>query len=758
MIKYRILSLLAAAALSTTLSSKVSAQTAQKLVPLTQYVDPFIGSVGHGHVFVGANVPTGAVQLGPSQIMQSWDQFNGWDWCSGYNYISKEILGFSHTHLSGTGIGDLNDILVVPANGEVQLTPAKFNHMESGYGSYFSKESEVCKPGYYSAYLDKYKVKAELTATERVGFHHYHYDKTDNSHLLIDLDFTMLWDKTVASSFKQLNDSTFIGYRYSTGWSKDERVFFAMVLSVPVTKIALYNGIHPETGKEVTGTGVKAALFFDAVKNPDIKIKVGISPVSTENALANIHSEAPQWNFEKVKQAADLSWNKALNKVVFASDKATKTIFYTALYHSNFSPTLFNDHNGDYRGTDKKVYTHQKFNNYTTFSLWDTYRGLNPLLTIIEPLKVKDMVHSLLSIYQQQGKLPLWPLQGSETDCMVGYPSIPVITDAYLKGLIAPSDVEPAYEAIRNTAMMGQNGIQFVKKLSYIPADSMKVESVSWGLEYAVADWGIAKMAAKLGKKDDAIYFAKRARLYEQYYNPKEGHFAGRLANGDFKSPYDPLSAKPGGDFTEGNGWQYTWLAPQDPYGLIQLNGGDAAFAAKLNTFFTMSSELKEASNDITGLIGQYAQGDEPSHHIAYLYNFVGKPWRTAEVVREVMNKYYTTEKDGICGNEDAGQMSAWYVLSSMGFYSMNPMSGVYVIGSPVMDKATISVGSKKFSITVEHQSKKNIYIQKITLNGKPYPKSYIKHSDLVKGGNMVFYMGNTPSKTFGVSKADRPS
>jgi predicted alpha-1,2-mannosidase len=756
MIKNKILLLAAAIAVAWNISPiGAMAQKTGKLAALTKYVNPFIGSLGHGHVFVGANVPTGAVQLGPSQIMQDWDQYNGWDWCSGYNYISKEILGFSHTHLSGTGIGDLNDVLVVPANGDVQLTPAKYNDMASGYGSFFSKESEDCKPGYYTAYLDKYKVKAELTATERVGFHHYHYDKTDNAHLLLDLDFTMLWDKSVASSIKQLNDSTFVGYRYSTGWSKDQRIFFALVVSVPVSRFNLYNGIKPVTGKEVKGVGVKAALFFDAVKNPDVKVKVGISPVSTSNALANIKAEAPNWDFEEVKKAADHSWNKTLNKIVFEADKDTKTVFYTSLYHSYFSPTIFDDHNGDYRGTDKKVYTNQKFTNYTTFSLWDTYRALNPLLTIVEPLKVKDMVHSLLSIYQQQGKLPLWPLQGSETDCMIGYPAVPMITDAYFKGLIDPADVKLAYQAIRHTAMMEEKGIEYVKKLQYIPADKMK-ESVAWGLEYAIADWGISKMAAKLGKKADAVYFGKRAKLYEKYYNAEEGFFVGRLANGKFKTPFDPLYAKLN-DFCEGNGWQYTWLAPHDPYGLIKLKGGEQAFTRQLNTLFTMSSELKEASNDVTGLIGQYAQGDEPSHHIAYLYNYVGQPWRTAESVREVMNKYYTTEKDGICGNEDAGQMSAWYVLSAMGFYPENPMSGVYVIGSPVMDKATITVGTQKFTINVEHQGKKNIYVQKLSLNGKPYTKSYIKHSDLIKGGQMTFYMGDTPSKTFGVSKADRP-
>jgi len=757
MLKNRILYLvIVIAVMNTMLTSKSAAQSGKKLLPLTSFVDPFIGSKGHGHVFVGANVPTGAVQLGPSQIMREWDEFNGWDWCSGYNYISKEILGFSHTHLSGTGIGDLNDILIVPADGEVQLTPAKFDNMASGYGSFFSKDSETCKPGYYSVYLDKYKVKAQLTATERVGLHSYHYDKTDNAHLLLDLDFSMLWDRTVSSSITQINDTTFVGSRYSTGWSKDQRVFFAIVLSVPVSKAVLYNGTNSEPGKEVKGVGVKAALFFDAVKNPDIKVKVGISPVSTVNALANIAAEVPQWDFEKVKEAADHSWNKTLNKIVFEANKETKTVFYTSLYHSYFSPTIFNDHNGDYRGTDKKIYTKQKFTNYTTFSLWDTYRALNPLLTVIEPSKVKDLVHSLLVIYQQQGKLPMWPLQGSETECMIGYPAVPVITDAYLKGLIDPADINLAYTAITTTAMMEEKGVEYVKKLQYIPSDKVK-ESVAWGLEYAIADWGISKIAEKLGKKDDAVSFAKRAKLYEKYYDPQEKFFVGRLANGDFKRPFDPLYAKQN-DFCEGNGWQYNWLAPHDPYGLIKLNGGEPAFAAKLDTLFSMSSELKEASNDVTGLIGQYAQGDEPSHHIAYLYNYVGRPWRTAEVVREVMTKYYTTEKDGICGNEDAGQMSAWYVLSSMGFYSVNPMSGVYVIGSPVMDKATIDLGSKTFAITVENQSNKNIYVQKITLNGKPYTKSYIRHSDVIKGGSMVFYMGNTPSKTFGVNKADRPS
>lgn len=738
---------------------RVHAQLKDRLQPLTRFVDPFIGSKGHGHVFVGANVPSGAVQLGPSQIMQQWDQFNGWDWCSGYNYISKEILGFSHTHLSGTGIGDMNDILVVPANGKLQLTPAKFNDMESGYGSFFSKTTEVCKPGYYSVDLDKYQVKAELTASERVGFHRYHYGKTENAHLLLDLDFSMLWDKTMDTYITQINDHTIAGYRFSKGWADDQRVYFAMELSVPISRLELYLGKDQVKAKEVKGTGAKAAMFFDAVKHPDIEVKVGISPVSAENALANIRAEIPGWDFEKARQQAGHSWNKELNKIVYEADQASKTTFYTALYHAHFFPSIFNDHNGDYRGTDKKVYRNQKFTNYTTFSLWDSYRGLHPLLTITDPERVKDLVHSMLVINEQQGKLPVWPLQGNETNCMIGYPAIAVITDAYLKGLIPAADVETAYQAVKQTAMRKQDGVQFVQKISYIPADSMKVESVAWGLEYAIADWGISKMAAKLGKKEDAAYFAKRAKLYEQYFEPSKGFFVGRMADGSWRTPFDPVEAKHRqNDYCEGNGWQYAWLVPQDPYGLIRLHGGEKAFTAKLDTFFKMSSNLgQEVSPDISGMVGQYAQGNEPSHHIAYLFSYAGKPWRTAELVREVMTKYYTNDLDGICGNEDAGQMSAWYVLSSMGFYSVNPMSGVYVFGSPLMNKAVISSGNKKFTIVVENQSKANIYIQRIVLNGKPYNRSYIRHSDLVKGGKMVIYMGNQPSKTFGVKQVDRP-
>lgn len=742
-------------------TNPVAAQTAPKKTPVshTRFVSPFIGSEGHGHVFVGANVPFGGMQLGPTQIGQTWDKFNGWDWCSGYNYISKEILGFTHTHLSGTGIGDLNDVMLVPANGVLQLTPAPFNDMKSGYGSFFSKSTEKCSPGYYEVYLDKYKVKAQLTASERVGLHQYTYGKTENAHLLIDLGFHMNWDMPTQTSFAQLNDSTFTGYRFSTGWAKDQRLYFAIRLSVPASHVELFDSTSRVDGSRVLGKYAKAALFFDAAKYPVIKVKVGISPVSEKNALANVDAEMPGWDFNHYRNTADAKWNRALDKINFESDDSSKVIFYTSLYHSLFGTTIFNDNNGDYRGTDKKVYAHQPFTNYTTMSLWDTYRGWHPLMTIIEPEKVKDIVMSMLAIYRQQGYLPVWPLMGNETNCMVGYPAIAVITDAYLKKLLPASMIPLAYEAVRRTAMRDTLGLSFVKRLSYIPRDSLG-ESVAWGLEYAIADAGIARMAGQLGYKDDALYFSKRSALYKQYFDEENHFFVGKKANGQWRRPFDPVDAKhTESDYTEGNAWQYLWLVPQDVTGLMKLLGGAGPFRAKLDTFFSMSSDLGPGvPPDISGMVGQYAQGNEPSHHIAYLYNYVGQPWKTADHVREIMGRFYTTLPDGLCGNEDVGQMSAWYVLSALGFYSVDPTAGVYVFGTPMMQSASIQLPQNKtFTINVIGYGANNKYIQRMEWNGRPYGKSYFLHRDLAKGGVLKIYMGNTPSQTFGTAMQDYP-
>lgn len=732
---------------------------AQNITDKTQYVNPYIGSEGHGHVFVGANVPFGAVQLGPSQIMRTWDKFNGWDWCSGYNYISEEILGFTHTHLSGTGIGDLNDILILPATGKIQLNPMKFEQPASGYGSYFSKNKEIVRPGFYSVYLEKYGVAAELTSSERVGMHHYHFDKTDNAHILVDLKFGMGWDTPVETYLTKINDSTFTGYRFSQGWAKDQRLYFAIRTSTPITKTELFNDTIPVATTSLKSNAVKAILSFDAAQHRDVILKVGISPVSSDNALANIQMEIPNWDFTNIAAQAKEKWNLALNKIDIQATDSVKTIFYTALYHTHFAPSLFNDANGDYRGTDKKVYEKQPFQNYTTYSLWDTYRAQHPLLTITDPDKVNDLMQSLIAMAQQQGRLPMWPLQGNETYCMVGNPAATVLADAYLKGLMKKENIQPAYEAILHTAQLDSLGMKWVRKLQYIPADSME-ESVGWALEYAIADGAVARMAAKLEKKNDATYFKQRSLLFQKYYDRAVGFFNGRMGNGHFRRPFNPFSAKHREvDYVEGNAWQYLWLTPQAPHELIALLGGEKHFTQKLDSLFLLPSILEAgASPDIDGLIGQYAHGNEPSHHVTYLYAYVGQPWKTAEKIREITDKFYTTQPDGLTGNEDVGQMSAWYVLSALGFYSADPSSGKFIFGLPLIRQARIRTnGNTYFTIDVKNQVKGNNYIEQVLWNGHNYTKSYFSYADLMKGGKMIITLGSKPSPVFGVAAKDRP-
>lgn len=720
---------------------------------LSQYVDPIIGSAGHGHVFVGANVPFGAVQLGPTNI------FEGWDWCSGYNYSSNTIVGFTHTHLSGTGIGDLNDVLIMPATGAVQLNKGTKADTKQGYLSTFSHQNEVSKAGYYSVLLDKYKIKAELTATERVGFHRYTFPaKQQNPHVMLDLSDGVGWDSPVETYIKQVNSTTLVGYRYSTGWAKDQRLYFAIKLSQPLRSIALYDSTQVTAGIQGKGRKMKAVLNFNTITNRVLQLKVGISPVSYENALANITAEIPAWDFSKVVSAATAKWNKELNKIQIEGALETKKVFYTALYHTMIAPSIFDDANGDYRGTDKKVYHKPGFKNYTTFSLWDTYRAFHPLYTIIHSDKVSDVVNTFLAIYKQQGKLPVWHLMGNETNTMIGYPAVPIIADAYLKGF-RNYDTELAYEAVKQSAMQKSDGIDYIQQLKYIPADKVG-EAVAKGLEYAVADWCIARMAKAMHKEEDYIYFSKRAKLYAEYFDKGNHFMRGKLADGSWRTPFDPLASKHReDDYTEGNAWQYTWLVPQDPEGLIALFGGDAIFTKKLDSLFTMPPVKEEGSSpDISGLVGQYAQGNEPDHHTPYLYAYAGQPWKTANIVRQVTDSLYTSKPDGLCGNEDLGQMSSWYIFSAMGFYPVNPANGAYVFGSPLIDHALIQVaGNRKFEVKVVNNSKKNKYIQKIMLNGKPYTKAYILHTAIAAGGELTLYMGDQPSESWGVKMEDRP-
>ncbi|KQM78345.1 sugar hydrolase [Pedobacter sp. Leaf216] len=727
--------------------------TAQQKTKLTQYVDPLIGSAKHGHVFVGANVPFGAVQLGPNNI------FEGWDWCSGYNYISNTITGFAHTHLSGTGIGDLGDISIMPATGKIILEKGKTADDQQGYLSKFSHQNEVAKAGYYSVLLDRYQIKAELTATERVGFHQYTFKKSaENPHVIIDLIEGIGWDAPVSASLKQIDATTIVGHRNSKGWSNDQRLYFVIKLSQPIKNIALYDSTVVKSGSSLTGKKLKAIVTFNALNAEKLQIKVALSPVSAENAILNLKTELPGWDFASTVKNADAKWEKELSKVKIEASTTTKKVFYTALYHTMIAPSLFNDVNKDYLGTNKKVYRKANFNNLTTFSLWDTYRAANPLFTILHQDKVSDVVNTMLTIYKQQGKLPVWHLMGSETNTMVGYHAVPVIVDAYLKGYRG-FDVNLAYEAIKQSAMQKTDGIEYIQELKHIPADKVN-ESVGKALEYAIDDYCIAQMAKALNKTADYNYFSKRSKLYSLYFDPSVQFMRGKLANGTWRTPFDPFSSKHReDDYVEGNAWQYTWLVPQDVEGLIKLFGGDKPFINKLDSLFTLPLDLgTNGSPDISGLIGNYAQGNEPNHHITYLYTYAGQPWKTADLIRKIDHDFYSSKPDGLCGNEDVGQMSAWYIFTAMGFYPVNPANGAYVFGTPLVNDAVISLpGNKKFNIKVVGNSAGNKYIQKIVLNGKPYTKSYILHKAITAGGNMQIYMGNKPSATWGVKPEDRP-
>jgi len=714
---------------------------------LTAYVDPYIGSGGHGHVFVGANVPFGAVQLGPDNF------YKGWDWCSGYNYGDSVLIGFALTHLSGTGIGDLADVLIMPYTGKIQTDKGIETIPGSGYASHYSHKNERVKPGYYSVKLDASGIGVELTATERVGFHQYHFPTGKEAHVIIDLK-EGINDKSTDTYIKQVDKYTLEGYRFSKGWAKNQWLFFAIRSSLPIPKFSVYNDNKLLEGNSAKGTAIKGLISFDNAP-VDLKLKVGISPVSSENALANINAEIPDWDFQKVVRAADAKWNKELAKVLVETPVITnKRIFYTSLYHTMIDPAIFNDYNGDYRGADKKVYQKASFTNYSVFSLWDTYRADNPLYDIIQPKRVGDMINTMLAIYQQQGKLPIWHLMGNETGTMVGISSMQVIAEAYLKG-IKGFDPEKAFKAIKATAMSDSLGMMYVKNLQPIPTDK-QTRSVAKGLEYAIGDGSTALMAKKLGKTDDYKYFSKRAKNYKLYFDPSDQFFKGKLSDGSWTPGFDPLKSK-NNLYAEGNAWQYLWLVPQDVPGLISILGGEKAFNDRLNKFFTLKGE-EDGLADLTGLIGQYAHGNEPSHHIAYLYAYSGQQWKTAEKVRYILKDMYLGIPNGIIGNEDCGQMSAWYVFSSLGFYPVFPASEAYVIGSPLFDKATINLnGGRKFTVQTVNNGPKNIYIQSITLNGKGYQKAYIMHHDIMNGGLLKLVMGNKPNYNFGKLQTNRP-
>lgn len=711
--------LTAAVALATIFS--VSAQD------YTQYVNPFIGTGGHGHVFLGANVPFGNIQAGPTQKKQ------GWDWCSGYHYSDSTVIGFGQMHLSGTGIGDLGDVSLLPITNPSQRE-VKFSH-----------RAEYVRPGYYSVMLAS-GIRVELTATQRVAFHRYSFpaDAT-KGYIALNLAQGIGWDKMTSCKFKQESDKTITGFRMSEGWAKDQRVYFVAEFSEPVKL--------EENERDTIG------IFSVASTNQPLLVKVGISAVSVENARENLQQELPGWNFASIVAKANADWNRELSKIAIKTqDERAKRIFYTALYHTMIAPSVFSDVNGEYRGADGK--THKgDFTDYTTFSLWDTYRAAFPLMTLIQPEMQRDLAETMLHIFKQQGKLPVWHLMGNETDCMVGNPGIPVLVDIALKGFNV--DKKAVFEAVKASAMRDERGMGLLKKYGYIPCDlDPEKETVAKGLEYALADACIAKLAKQLGKTEDYKYFYKRSQSYRDFYFDKQTKFMrGVTSDHKFREPFDPFSTvHRQDDYTEGNAWQYVWLVPHDVHGLVAAFGGEKPFVSKLDSLFIVNGDMgAEASPDITGLIGQYAHGNEPSHHILYMYNYVGQPWKGADKIRYVLANLYHDDFDGLSGNEDVGQMSAWYILSSVGFYQVDPAGGRYVFGSPLFDEATLNVGNgKTFRVVAHNNSSENKYIQSAKLNGKPYTRSYIDFKDIVRGGTLEFVMGNKPSQ-FGVKPSDRP-
>ena len=733
-------SLLFVPVLSLCLASCGSSQKGQEMEDLTQFVDPRIGTGGHGHVFYGANVPYGFIQLGPTSIPQSWD------WVSGYHVSDSTVIGFPHTHLSGTGIGDLHDINVMPVVGEVTYSRGDASSYETGLWSYSDRSKEVVTPGYYRTHLSRYNVDVELTATKRVGFHKYTFLGNESPAIVFDMVNGGCWDKTTEAVIRVVNDSTVSGYRYSKGWADDQRVFFRAEFSRKFDNVEFIVNDSVKEGDMAKGAQLFARVNFAAGNQEPVYMKVALSPTSEEGAQLNMQTELSGWDFEKTIADAKAAWNKELNKVkVYTTDEASKKIFYTSLYHTLFAPSEFCDVNGDYYGADKQMHKGEGFVNYTTFSLWDTYRAAQPLMTILHPEKMSDIINTMLHIHQQQGKLPVWHLMGCETNCMVGNPGVPVVADAILKD-IKGFDTELAFKALKESSMLPERGMEHRIEYGFIPADKM-TEAIAYDMEYAIADWAVAQAAQKLGKQEDYEYFLKRSKSYKNYFDASTGFMRGKMLDGSWRTPFSPYaSSHREDDYCEGNAWQYTWLVPHDVEGLVECFGSKEAFVNKLDSLFLANGDMGEASSpDISGLIGQYAHGNEPSHHTVYLYTLVGQPWKTADRIKEILHIMYTDQPDGLSGNEDVGQMSAWYILSSFGFYQVEPAGGKFVFGYPNFDKVEIAVPAGKFVIERENKGQQNNYIQGIVFNGTEYKKPWIEYADIMKGGELKFLMGDEP-------------
>ncbi len=700
--------------------------TIQNKQDLINYVNPFIGTGGHGHTYPGTTMPFGMMQLSPDTRLE------GWDGCSGYHYSDEYIYGFSHTHLSGTGVSDYGDILLMPTN-EINFHNGADG--VKGYRAHFSHENEEASPGYYKVKLDTTNIEVELTVSKRSGIHQYQFPSAENQVVMLDLIHR---DKVLDAKIDKLTETEIQGYRFSEAWATDQRLYFYIKTSHPFKDMLQSPPVQGMPG------GRKSALTFINPTNEPIIIKIGISAVDEEGARKNLEEEIGGKSFEEVKKEAKKTWEQQLEKVVVESPNIDyKTNFYSGLYHTMIAPNLYQDVDGRYRGMDLEIHQTNEFDYYTVFSLWDTYRAAHPLYTIIEQDKTNDFINTFLAKYDEGGIMPIWDLSANYTGCMIGYHAVPVIADAYLKG-IRDYDTEKAFEAMKHSAYQDKLGLKSYKEVGFIPMEE-ESESVSKTLEYAYDDWTIAEMAKSMGKGEDYQLFSKRAQYYKNVYDPETNFMRGRFRNTWF-SPFDPYEVN--FNYTEANAWQYSLYAPQDITGIMNLMGGKKQFENHLDTMFSAKLETSGRDQaDITGLIGQYAHGNEPSHHMAYLYNFVNQPAKTQEKVHQILTELYKNDPDGVSGNEDCGQMSAWYVLSSLGFYPVTPGSNEYIIGTPLFEKASINLeNGNSFTIEAHNISDSNIYIEKAFLNKSELNRTYLKHEEIMAGGELTFQMTDKPS------------
>lgn len=744
------------------------------------YVNPFIGTKDMGHTFPGATVPFGMVQLSPETDTVLFTYGKGYNpevyrYCSGYQYDDKTIVGFSHTHFNGTGHSDLGDFLIMPTVGKLQLNPGMKDNPESGYRSVYSHQNEEASPGYYKVKLDN-NILAELTTTERVGYHKYTFPKSDSAHIIFDLTSGIYnYDgKVVWSSIRVENDTLVTGYRQTNGWARNRILFFAMTFSKPIknyglvnTEEMIYKGFWRKFNQnknfpEQAGNKIVCYFDFKTDEGESILIKFALSAVSANNAIENLKAEIPDWDFERIKTLAKQKWNNELTKIVIDADEGRKVNFYTSIYHSFLNPIIYNDVNGEYRGLDQNIYKAKGFTNYTIFSLWDTYRALHPLYTIIQQKRTNDIIKSMLAHYEQSVHkiLPIWSHYSNENWCMIGYHAVPVIVDAYMKG-IRDYDVNSAFDAVFSSSNYEPyDGIGYYKKYGFVPED-LNSNSASKTLEYAYDDWTIYRFAESLGKNEIANEYLNRSLSYKNLFDPITKFVRAKNSDGKFIEPFDALSTANQG-YIEGNAWNYSLYIPHDIKGFINLLGSKEKLITWIDSLFTMqiSDESFSHSEDIdrAGMIGNYVHGNEPSHQVPYMYCYAGVPWKTQEKIHQIVNSMYKNKPDGLSGNDDCGQMSAWYIFSVLGFYPVAPGSNEYVIGSPCVKNATINLeNGKQFKIEIENYSEQNIYIKEVYLNNKKLERTFLKHEEIISGGNLKFIMSSSPNKKWGSDESFYP-